>query len=81
MSQHNEISNGAPLDKPRVSVVMPTHNRAKELPRSIRSVMSQFFPESRVAGGDEATGFTGTPIQKQPSLKVNALGDLPACNE
>jgi glycosyltransferase involved in cell wall biosynthesis len=40
---------------PRVSVVMPTFNRAKELPRSIRSVLSQTFSDLELIIVDDAS--------------------------
>ncbi|MEX1214259.1 glycosyltransferase family 2 protein [Saccharospirillum sp.] len=41
--------------QPKVSVVMPTHNRAKELPRSIRSVLSQSFSDFELIIIDDAS--------------------------
>jgi glycosyltransferase involved in cell wall biosynthesis len=40
---------------PQVSVVMPTFNRAKELPRSIRSVLSQTFNDLELIIVDDAS--------------------------
>jgi glycosyltransferase involved in cell wall biosynthesis len=43
------------VKKPRVSVVMPTHNRANELPRSIRSVLCQSFNDFELIVVDDAS--------------------------
>jgi glycosyltransferase involved in cell wall biosynthesis len=46
---------GRRAGNPRVSVVMPTHNRARELPRSIRSVLSQTFGDFELLIVDDAS--------------------------
>lgn len=44
-----------PEKHPKVSVVMPTYNRAKEIPRSIRSVLSQSFSDLELIIVDDAS--------------------------
>src|SRR5690554_5844276 len=55
MKQHNHGNGDNLPGKPKVSVVMPTHNRAKELPRSIRSVLSQSFSDFELIIIDDAS--------------------------
>lgn len=53
----NEIGTdrGLVINNPKVSVVMPTHNRAKELPKSIQSVLSQSFSDFEFIIIDDAS--------------------------
>ncbi|MGF2684932.1 glycosyltransferase family 2 protein [Marinobacter sp. DUT-3] len=55
MSHDAKIPEGSQALKPKVSVVMPTHNRAKELPRSVGSVLSQSFRDFELIIIDDAS--------------------------
>lgn len=60
-----------PAASPRVSVVIPTYNRASLLPRAIESVLSQTFQDFEIIIVDDAsTDDTGRVVEALPGARV-----------
>lgn len=49
---------------PRVSVVLPTHNRADLLPAALQSVVDQTFSDWELIVVDDASS-DGTPVDRK----------------
>lgn len=64
MSNLNENSQSELIYIPKISIVMPTYNRAKELPRSIRSVLSQTYTDFELIIVDDASSDNSEEIVK-----------------
>ena len=69
---------GTIATRPLVSVVLPTHDRAKTLPRAIASVLDQSLSDFElIVVDDRSTDETGAVLRRyaDPRLRVMSVGD------
>ena len=74
MVRHRSVVPGLPLVRPRISVLLPGHNEAENLPRAIMSMREQTIPPDQIVVVDD--GSTDDSVAVATALQKDGLIDV-----